>query len=119
MQATLCSGGKLRGRPLTATGAVGQIRSRLFYVVDIQSNFHFLIDTGADISVLPPNQSDLQHKSDLVLQAANNSTIFTYGKRHIVLNLGLQQSLPWTFIIAAVKNPILGADFLQHCGFTV
>ena len=35
-----------------------------------------------------------------------------YGKRSLTLNLGL----PWMFIIADVKKPILGTDFLRQFG---
>ncbi len=47
------------------------------------------------------------------LQAMNDTNITTYGIRSLTLDLGLRRSFRWTFIIANVKQPILGADFLR------
>lgn len=72
----------------------------------------FLIDTGAEISVLPPTTSERRSgKNSLSLQAANNSVIATYGQRSLTLNLGLRRPFRWVFILADVRNPIIGADF--------
>ena len=51
--------------------------------------------------------------------AVNDTPIHTYGKRSLTLNLGLRRSLSWIFIIADVRKPILGADFLRHFGLLV
>ncbi|XP_054760367.2 uncharacterized protein LOC129266538 [Lytechinus pictus] len=50
----------------------------------------------------------------MTLKAVNESTIGTYGRRSITLNLGLRRKCQWVFIIADVATPILGADFLHH-----
>jgi len=47
------------------------------------------------------------------LQAANGTTIHTYGRRTINLNLGFGR-FSWEFILADVSQPLLGADFLAH-----
>ena len=76
--------------------------------------YRFLIDTGAEISVLPPTTSERRSgKNSLSLQAANNSVIATYGQRSLTLNLGLRRPFRWVFILADVRNPIIGADFLR------
>ena len=95
--------------------------SRLFYITDKLTGHRFLIDTGAEVSVIPPSQSDRQHKQDLVLhvQAANNTSITTYGRRSLALNLGLGREFQWIFIVADVKRPILGIDFLRHYALIV
>ena len=93
--------------------------SRLFYITDKLTGHRFLIDTGAEVSVIPPSQSDRLHKQDLVLQAANNTSITTYGRRSLTLNLGLGQEFQWIFIVADVKHPILGIDFLRHYALIV
>lgn len=56
--------------------------SRLF-IIDQQTKQRFLIDTGADISVLKITDTQGKHrsKSPTKLFAANNSTISTFGKR--------------------------------------
>ncbi|GFU83139.1 hypothetical protein TNCV_3737501 [Trichonephila clavipes] len=38
----------------------------------------------------------------------------TYGMVRKELNLGLRRPFIWTFIIADVSSPIIGADFLKH-----
>lgn len=94
--------------------------SRLFYITDKLTGHRFLIDTGAEVSVIPPSQSDRLHKQDLVLQAANNTSITTYGRRSLtLLNLGLGREFQWIFIVADVKRPILGIDFLRHYALIV
>ena len=104
-----------------ATSVTGQPRtSRLFYISDRSSGLRFLIDTGAEVSVIPPSCTDrLTQPDSLVLQAANNTSIATFGKRSLTLDLGLRRSFQWVFVVAKVKHPILGADFLRHFNLTV
>ena len=74
----------------------------------------------AEISVIPPVQSDRQHRQCGVhLQAANGVTIATFGQRSLTLNLGLRRPYRWIFTIADVSHPILGADFLAYHGLLV
>ena len=78
------------------------------------------MDTGAEVSVIPPSRTDrLSHPDALVLQAANDTPISTYGKRSFTLNLDLRQSFQWVFVVAKVKHPILGAGFLRHFNLLV
>ena len=98
----------------------GPMHSRLFFVSDRTTHTQFLIDTGSEVSVIPPSRADCRHSSDsLTLMAVNDTPIHTYGKRSLTLNLGLRRALPWIFIIAEVQRPILGADFLRHFGLLV
>ena len=83
---------------------------RLF-VRDKTSGQRFLMDTGAEVSVLPPTAKDRQHcNTALDLHAANNTTIATYGQRLLQVNVGFRRSFPWVFLVADVQQPILGAD---------
>ena len=104
-----------------ATSVPGQQQSsRLFYVSDRTSGLSFLVDTGAEVSVLPPSRTERRSRQDGPgLQAVINTPIATYGERSLTLNLGLRRTLRWVFIIADVKNSILGADFLRHYGLVV
>ena len=103
-----------------ATTAAGLLPSRLFYVDDRSTGLRFLVDTGAEVSVVPPSPSERLHRRDnLSLQAANNSEIATYGTRSLTLDLGLRRTFRWPFIIADVRKPILGADFLRNFGLLV
>lgn len=79
----------------------------------------FLVDTGADISVLPPSLDSKIKPSSSCLFAANGTKINTYGEKRISLNFGLRRQLQWTFTVADVSCPIIGADFLRNFGLLV
>ena len=112
--------GKQTCRALTATSATGRPPSRLFFVLERTSDRRFLVDTGAEVSVLPVSQVDRQSGyMGPSLQAANGTTISTYGSRSLTLNLGLRRPFRWVFLVADVKHPILGADFLGHHGLFI
>ncbi|BHF80779.1 hypothetical protein SprV_0702390700 [Sparganum proliferum] len=86
---------------------------RTFYVCDNVTRRRFLVDTGAQISVVPPTPVDRRCPSPgLHLQAANCSPISTFGSRSLTLNIGLRRSFSWIFVIANVPHAILGSDFL-------
>lgn len=110
---TLHASGKRHSRPSTVAAAVGQ-EHRLLYVCDRHSGRRFLVDTGAEISVLPPTGLDTRSgKKGPLLTAANNSSIKTYGTRTIPLHFN-SRHFKWTFTIADVSQPLLGADFLRE-----
>ena len=120
MQGTLHLVFKPSGRTLAATGATGLSHSRLFYITDKVTGTRFLVDTGSEVSVVPPSLPDRRHPPDsLTLTAVNNTSISTYGKRSLTLNLGLRRTFPWIFIVADVQKPIIGADFLRNFGLLV
>lgn len=81
---------------------------------DTATGNNFLIDTGADVSVIPATTQDKRHRANLNLYAANGSIIPTYGRKLLQVELGLRRNFRWPFIIAATKKAILGADFLAH-----
>ncbi|GBN80635.1 hypothetical protein AVEN_85790-1 [Araneus ventricosus] len=58
------------------------------------------------------NRDNLGRKT--VLFAANGSSIYTYGKRELSLNLGFPKKFRLTFIIADVSKPILGPKSHQE-----
>ncbi|GFT63253.1 transposon Ty3-I Gag-Pol polyprotein [Nephila pilipes] len=90
------------------------------YLSDRTSRSKYLIDTGADVSVIPLTTAS-QHlpPASLQLFAANGTVISTYGQQLVTLDLGLRRVFKWPFIIAAVSQPIIGADFLRHYGLLV
>ena len=101
-------------------GATGQPISRLFYVSDNNTYTRFLIDTGSEVSVIPPSPSTRRLPPDkLMLTAVNDTPIPTFGKRSLTLDLGLRRPFPWVFIVADVQRPIIGADFLRRFGLLV
>ncbi|GFU11037.1 retrovirus-related Pol polyprotein from transposon opus [Trichonephila clavipes] len=91
-----------------------QHTSRLF-LLDRMSGQKFLIDSGSEICVIPPSPTmNKSPQSNFSLFAANNTKIPAYGMVRKELNLGLRRPFIWTFIIADVSSPIIGADFLKH-----
>nr|VZH98237.1 unnamed protein product [Spirometra erinaceieuropaei] len=88
---------------------------RTFYVCDTATCRRFLVDTGAQISVVPPTAADRRFPSPgLHLQAANCSPIPTFGSLSLTLNIGLRRSFTWIFVIADAPHAILGSDFLAE-----
>ena len=95
------------------TVAMTGANKALFYVWDRQSKRKFLRDTGAEVSVLPATRFDRQKgQSAQMLLAANGSKITTFGSRAVTIDLP-QDKFKWTFVIANVAQPLLGADFLR------
>nr|VZI04719.1 unnamed protein product [Spirometra erinaceieuropaei] len=88
---------------------------RTFYACDTATRRRFLVDTGAQISVVPPTAADRRFPSPgLHLQAANCSPIPTFGCLSLTLNIGLRRSFTWIFVIADVPHAILASDFLAE-----
>ncbi|GFV05789.1 transposon Ty3-G Gag-Pol polyprotein [Trichonephila clavipes] len=86
---------------------------RLF-VKDRETGCQFLVDSGADVSILPWTKTKGEcQASEYKLYAANGTEIPTYGLKILTLDLGLRRPFQWPFIIAKVKRGIIGADFLQ------
>ncbi|GAA49140.1 transposon Ty3-G gap-Pol polyprotein [Clonorchis sinensis] len=108
--------GKRTGRTVEASSVPGlDYNTRRLLLLDRNSGLRFLVDTGADISVIPVTAANSKlTPSPLTLRAANGTCIKTYGQRVLDLILGLRREFRWFFIIADVHQPILGADFLTH-----
>ena len=88
--------------------AAGRKDSPLF-VQDHDSGKRFLVDTGAQVSVLPATgQLTRSYVNGPTLLAANGSAIRTFGTRTESLHIGSQR-YTWPFILADVAQPILGA----------
>ena len=119
--ATLASGGITETRHDSADASSPKLsHSKLLYVTDKGHKCRYLIDTGAAVSVLPKSCANgILDADSLSLVAANNSTIHTYGNCKRVIDVGLKLEYPWTFIVADVQQPIIGADFLIHYNLLV
>lgn len=104
----------------TVEHCINNVNHRLC-VTDTSSGKRFLVDTGANVSVLPPTkwQRHVSDSDNFKLYAANGSEIRTYGTRNLELDVKLGKPLRWTFIVADVKQPIIGADFLRYYGLLV
>ena len=80
----------------------------------------YLVDCGADLSVYPAPSADRNYASRTTpLSAANGSQINTWVSRSISLTLskGAGRVYKQQFILADVKEPILGADFFHQQSF--
>ena len=94
--------------------------AKVLYLTDKRSGIRYLIDTGAGLSVLPPEKIDFAHKGKSnSLRAANGSEIATYGERAVQMDFGLGRTYNWVFHLAVVTTPILGIDFLATCKFNI
>lgn len=90
-------------------------RQHRLFVADPNSSIRYLIDTGAEISVLPKTfagKTKSLPPTKTTLFAANNTAIHTYGEKLMVLDLKLRTTFKWIFVIADIEKPIIGADFL-------
>ena len=87
--------------------------------MDHIAGVRYLIDTGAEVSVIPASTKQSKSSKQATLQAANGSPIHTYGTQLRRLDLGLRRQFDWFFIVADVPMPIIGIDFLQHFNLLV
>lgn len=101
--------------------------SKRLFITDKNTNTEYLIDCGADKSVLKPTQlmRDTYNKNpndgDVCtrFEAANGTPIRTYGTKLMEVNLNLRRKFQWRFTVADVKTSIIGADFLYEFGLLV
>nr|CAX83701.1 pol polyprotei [Schistosoma japonicum] len=112
--------GKRITPPQVATTEEGCLNSRLFYVSDKNSGLNFLVDTGAALSIIPKNKTELgRETSSVTLKVANKTKIATFGLKTLTLDLGFRRQFPWIFTVADLDLAILGMDFLERYEFLV
>ena len=100
---------------IAAAGTSSLLPSRLFFITDSYSSYHFLVDACAKVRVLPPSRTECKYPQDNHnLLAVNRLSIVTYGERSLTIKLGLRRTFRRVFIVANMQNSILGADFLCH-----
>ncbi|GBO02192.1 Transposon Ty3-I Gag-Pol polyprotein [Araneus ventricosus] len=114
--------GKLKSAVSSATNSAPEnekeCRKFRLFVRDRRSNLRFLVDSGADVSIIPATSQN-KKKAEYLLYAANGTEISTYGIKMLNLDLGLRRDFQFPFIIADVTKGILGADFLQKYNLLV
>ena len=78
------------------------------------------MDTGAALSIIPQNKTEISREtSSITLQAANKTKIATFGQKNLTLDLGFRRQFPWVFTVADLDLAILGMDFLERYEFLV
>ncbi|UYV85054.1 hypothetical protein LAZ67_X004411 [Cordylochernes scorpioides] len=76
--------GKLQPADRVATSSSAGIqdcRNLRLFVTDKNTGLRFLVDSGADISIIPPKDKNRMPSSDYKLYAANGTKIVTYGTK--------------------------------------
>lgn len=98
-----------------SSAAENQDRSRKhrLFLLDKKSGLRFLVDSGADVSIIPASKGD-KLDNNFKLYAANETSISTGGVKILSLDFGLRRQFRWPFIVADVRKGILGADFLNN-----
>ncbi|XP_064465457.1 uncharacterized protein LOC135377013, partial [Ornithodoros turicata] len=121
LSTSLCLAGKPPRESLAATcgSPPSPTPSRLLYITDPASKRRFLVDTGAEVSLLPATRAERLGHPLYHLAAANGTGIPVYGERSLTLSLGLRRTFRWIFRMAGITHNILGADFLHHFGLLV
>ena len=115
MHTTLLQVGKQTGQPQVVASASALLPSRLFHVIAHSNGLSFLVNTGAEVRLILPSATHRKHWWDCsTLQAIIDSPIVTYGIQLFTINIELQWTFQWIFIVAEVKHPIISADFLRH-----
>ncbi|BHF77218.1 hypothetical protein SprV_0502032200 [Sparganum proliferum] len=111
-----------RSRPAVeanTAGSAANVHTRRLFLWDRIAGAKFLVDSGAEVSVVPPTLAERKTRSSFCLTAANNSSIPTFGQRSITLDLGLRRIFRWIFIITDASVALIGADFLAHFNLLV
>ena len=107
--------GTRAGQPVNATSLACPKKLTLLYVSDRSSGTRFQLDTGAEISVVPPNMATRKEKEQSQRQQAANGEV----SLSMVYGLVLRRTFRWTFTVEAVAIPLLGADFSRDNGLLV
>ena len=99
--------GKLNAGDICAVDIVSTASKRLFYRTE--DGIKFLVDTGAEISVLAATVKDKRnHHSpsspNILLVAANNTRIKVFGTRVMTFLIRPGVKITWEFIIADVDR---------------
>ena len=115
MSTTLCLAGKLERhhRKWTAP-VVTEYRSSLPHIRDKKSGLLFLVDSGAEISLVKPLPHERRNKQvSNTLVTVSGSPIATFGFRTMYISFDNITTFRWIFVIADVSRNILGVDFFE------
>ncbi|GFS14195.1 retrovirus-related Pol polyprotein [Elysia marginata] len=102
----------------TPTSATSEAKMTQLFVTDEKSKRRFLVDTGVQVSVTLASWADkVSGATGPNLQAANGSSIATYGSRIVYLQFG-NRVFDARLTTTTVKGPLLGVDFLRQHNLT-
>ena len=97
--------------PATAAAAPKGAHSCLLYQVDRASSKRYLVDSGSAFSILA-NKSSAEPTGPR-LMTADCKPLHCWGYRMCSVRTHTRE-FSWTFLLAPVAFPILGADFLSN-----
>ncbi|GBO16513.1 hypothetical protein AVEN_86762-1 [Araneus ventricosus] len=107
--------GKLKSSVSSATNSaaenVKECRKFRLFVRDRRLNLHFLVDSGADVSIISATFQNIK-TAEYQLYAANGTEISTYGIKMLNLDLGLRRDFQFPFIIADVTKDRLKPAYI-------
>jgi hypothetical protein len=112
LHAPLQLAGKWRHRGQLNAVAPGE----LLHLSDELSGPRFLVDTGASYSIFPHQPS--HPVCGPVLKGPGGQTIPCWGEKQLPVQFSGRR-FTWTFLLAKVEFPILGANFLKHFNLIV
>ena len=75
---------------------------KIFTIYDEKTRRKFLVDSGAEISLVPARYGLTPSNQGPTLYAANGTKIPTYSTQTLKLSLSLNRDFQWDFIIAKV-----------------
>jgi transposase InsO family protein len=81
-----------------------------------------VIDSGAAVSIIPPHLAATRDSltNSMTITTATGAEIQQFGQATMTFTIPkLRRQYVWTFVVAAVKNAILGWDFLTAHGITI
>ena len=93
---------------------LGGRKTNRLQMKDLNSESTFLIDTGAELSVLPKPDDWQGEPLNIKLYAANSTPINVYDFVYRTIQFPGGKPLTWVFYVADVASPILGGDALVH-----
>lgn len=112
--------GKLDAASSIATYETAQQKTRRLFLTDSSTRIQFLIDTGADVSIITVNHfKNLTKTTNHFLIAANGTPIDSFGSKTVTVSFGLRREFTWKFIAADTNHSIIGADFLEFFNLAV
>ena len=89
--------------------------SPLPHIKDKESGLLFLLDSGAEISLVKPLPHEHRNQqASNALVTVNGAPIATFGFRTMYISFDKVTTFRWIFVIADVSNNIIGTDFLKH-----
>ncbi|KAL7290079.1 hypothetical protein TKK_0015807 [Trichogramma kaykai] len=99
------------GRKLETLSPDNSVR---LHIRDRESGRVYMIDSGAEISVIPRPIDWKASSVNFGVKAANQLPIRVFGTENLIVNLDEDFIFPWTFVVADVPYPIIGGDILSR-----